>query len=302
MPDSLQRRATIDADAPPERSLPLHLALAFYALLADTIREAFARRIVWGIYGSTAFVLAFLAFVLEIDIVSGAKATISLFGQEAMSTGSADRLQAFVGYIQGAIAAFLYGVSTFVGVFVCAGLSASLFEPGRAELLLARPVPRGLILAARYLGSVLLIAANVVLLIGGSWLILGAKSGFWNPQFLWAIPVTGFVFSVLMALVMLVTVLTGNSAVAMIVTFVAMVFSPILAQQDLAIRLLPSTFARNLWKAAYLAVPKVYELGALLLTLVSGEPTDATPLLQSSALFAAACLLAAWLLFARQDR
>ncbi|MCW5964119.1 MAG: ABC transporter permease [Bryobacterales bacterium] len=289
------------AERPGLAGTPARLLLAFAALVSDTVREAFARRIVWGIYGSSAFVLAFLAFVLEIDIVSGAKATITLFGQEAMSTGSVERLNEFIGYIQGAIAAFLYAVSTFIGVFVCAGLSAAIFEAGRAELLLARPLPRGLILLARYTGSVLMVALNVLLLIGGSYLILGAKSGFWNLAFLWAIPITCFLFSVLMALVLLVAVVAENAAVAMIVTFVAMVFSPILAQNDLAIRLLPSQFARNLWKAGYLVLPKVYELGAMLLTLVRGDEVESWLPVTSSAAFAAAALALAWLLFARRD-
>lgn len=278
------------------------LPLAFGALVLDTVREAFARRIIWGLYGSSLFVLAFLSFVLEIDIVSGAKATISLFGQEAMSTGNLERLNEFIGYIQGAIAAFLYGVSIFIGVFVCAGLSAAVFEPGRAELLLARPLPRVLVLAARYCGAVLMVALNVVLLIAGSYLILGLKSSYWNPSFLWAIPITGFVFCVLMALVLLVAVLTENAAVAMIVTFVAMVFSPILAQNDLAIRLLPSQFARNLWRAGYLALPKVYEMGAVLLALVRGETVDDWLPVTSSAVFATVALLVAWLLFQRRDQ
>lgn len=277
------------------------LLLAFGALVLDTVQEAFARRIVWALYGSTVFVLAFLSFVLEIDIVSGAKATISLFGQEAMSTGSLERLNQFIGYIQGAIASFLYAVSIFIGVFVCAGLSAALFEPGRAELLLARPLPRVLMLAARYCGSVLMVALNVLLLVGGSYLILGAKSGYWNPAFLWAIPLTGFTFCVLMALVLLVTVVTGNAAVAMIVTFVTMIFSPILAQNDLAIRLLPSQFARNVWKAGYLALPKVYELGGLLLALVRGEAAEDWMPLYSSAIFAGMALALSWLVFERRD-
>ncbi|MCC7342467.1 MAG: hypothetical protein IT170_15405, partial [Bryobacterales bacterium] len=39
---------------------------AFSAIAEDTIREAFTRRLVWGIYGSTLFILLFLLFVLEI--------------------------------------------------------------------------------------------------------------------------------------------------------------------------------------------------------------------------------------------
>lgn len=277
------------------------LPLAFYALVSDTVREAFARRLVWGIYGSSGFVLLFLTFVLEIDIVSGAKATISLFGQEAMSTRDMEQLNEFIGYIQGAIATFLYAVSSFVGVFVCAGLTAALFESGRTEMLLARPVPRFLILLARYTGAVLMVGLNVVLLVGGSYLILGMKSSFWNPAFLYAIPITCFAFCVLMALVLLAAVATENAAVAMIVTFVAMVFSPILAQNDLAIRLLPSEFARGIWKAFYMALPKVFELGSLLLTLVSGDAVKNWQPVTSSGVFALCAVGLAIVLFSRRD-
>src|SRR5690606_32893437 len=123
---------------------------------------------------------------------------------------------------------------------------------------------------ARYTGVVLAASGNVILLVGVSWLILGWKSGFWNSAFLYAIPITCFLIAALVALVMLASVLSGNGAVAMIVSFLVVVFSPVLAQNELGIRLLPSEFARWVWKVMYLGTPKVFELGALLVRLISG--------------------------------
>lgn len=272
-----------------------------YAITEDAIREAFTRRLVWAIYGSTAFILLFLLFVLEIDIVTGAKATISLFGQEAMSTANDESLSAFLREVQGAIAVFLYGVSTFVAVFVCAGLTPALFEPGRVDLVLARPLSRHWLVLGRYLGCVTMVGLNVVLLIVGSYLILGWKSGHWNTGFLYAVPITVFTFCVLMALVMLVSIWTESSAIATIVAFLALLFSPILAQKALAIRLLGSEAARAVWNGFYTVVPRVYELGAMIVIKLRGNSIPSWEPILASALFGAICLAGAVIVFGRKD-
>lgn len=274
---------------------------ALSAIVEDTVREAFSRRLVWGIYGSTLVILLFLLFVLEIDIVTGAKATISLFGQEAMSTASEESLSVFLREVQGAIAVFLYGVSTFVAVFVCASLTPAIFEPGRADLILARPVSRHWVVLGRYLGSVAMVALNVVILIAGSYGILGWKSGYWNPGFLYAIPITILAFCVLMALVMVVSIWTESPAVATIVAFLALLFSPILAQKQLAIRLLGSETARAVWNAFYAAVPHIYELGAMIVIKLRNKPIPSWDPILASLLFGAICLLCALYSFSRKD-
>ncbi len=51
------------------------------ALIVDTFREAFARKIFWGLFGlSTAMILFFL-FLLRIDLVEGGLAAVSAFGR-----------------------------------------------------------------------------------------------------------------------------------------------------------------------------------------------------------------------------
>ena len=50
------------------------------ALIADTFREAFSRKIFWGFFGCSSALILFFIFIMRIDVVQGAVATVSLFG------------------------------------------------------------------------------------------------------------------------------------------------------------------------------------------------------------------------------
>jgi len=278
--------------------MPKPGAMVTCALVGDTFREAFARLIFWGFYGlSTAMILFFL-FIMKMDIVEGAKATISLFGQ---STGRTQELTGIVRTFQGGIAVFLYTWGMALAVFASAGLIPTVLEAGRIELLLSKPVTRHHILLGRYAGSVLVVALNIAYLVLGVWLILGWKSGIWNPSFLWAIPAAVFVFAVLLTVVTLVGVLFESAALAVMVAFGMMLMSPVLAQTDLMEKLLSSQWTRNLWKALYYVSPKVYDLGRMTLTVVRGGQSGSWMPVWSSALFAVAVLGVALYVFSRRD-
>src|SRR5712691_6760649 len=119
-----------------------------WALVRDTFREAFARKIFWGFFGCSTAIILFFIFLMKIDVVEGALATISLFGKESRATDVTN----FVRVVHGALLAFLYGFGLFLSVFASAGLIPTIFEPGRIELLLSKPVRRYHILLVRYLG------------------------------------------------------------------------------------------------------------------------------------------------------
>jgi ABC-type transport system involved in multi-copper enzyme maturation permease subunit len=278
--------------------MPRRTLMVTGALVRDTFREALARLIFWGFYGlSTAMILFFL-FIMKIDLVEGAKATISLFG---MTEGRAQELVAIVRAVQGGIAVFLYTWGMALAVFASGGLVPTVLEAGRIELLLSKPVARHHILLGRYLGSVLLVALNTTYLVLGVWVILGWKTGIWTAGFLWTIPAAVFVFAVLLTVVMLVAVLFESAALAVMVTFGMMIMSPVLAQTELIEKLLSSQWTRNLWKALYYAMPKVYDMGRMTLTLVRTGKFEGWMPIWSSSLFAAVVLgLSLWV-FARRD-
>lgn len=274
------------------------MASTTLALILDTLREALARKIFWGLFAlSTAMILFFL-FLLRIDLVEGATATVTLFGQTSHRSLDLDRI---VRNVQASIATFLYSFGMFLAVFASAGLIPSVLEPGRIELLLSKPVSRAHILVGRFAGNVLIVAANTTYLVLGVWLILGIKTGIWAPAFLAAIATTTFIFAVLLAVVVLIGVLWESTALATMVAVALMIISPILAQYQLMDRLLSSQWSRNVWHGLYYLLPKVYDLGKATLDLVNGRPVDSLTPIWTSALFGLAVFSGALYVFQKRD-
>ncbi len=269
------------------------------ALIRDTFREAFARKIFWGLFGLSTLMILFFLFILKIDIVEGATATMSLFGRQKGPSGvNVDRL---VKNTYGGIAAFLYTWGMALSVFASSGLIPSVLEPGRIELILSKPVSRIHILLGRFAGNVAVIALNTAYLVLGVWIIFGLKTSIWGVQFLWAIASTVFMFAVLLTVVVLIGVLFESAALATMVTIALMIMSPILAQNDMVMRLLSSELARNVWRAIYQTLPKVYDVGRLTLNLVRAEPLQGLAPVYTSALFGAVVLGAALYFFQRRN-
>jgi ABC-2 type transport system permease protein len=268
------------------------------ALIRDTFREALARKIFWVLFGLSALLIVFFLFILRIDIVAGATATVSLFGRQTGANPDVDRL---VRGVYGGIATFLYTWGMFLAVFASSGLVPSILEPGRIELLLSKPLSRTHILLGRFAGNVLVVLLNTAFLVLGVWVILGVKTGIWSPTFLIAIATTTFIFAVLLAVVVLIGVWLESAAAATMITVALMIISPILAQTSLMMRLLSSEWSRDLWRVLYNTLPKVYEIGKMTLDAIQSRTFSGYAPIWTSALFGAVMLGAALSIFARRD-
>ena len=271
--------------------------IATLALVRDTFREAFARKIFWGFFGCSTAVILFFIFLMKIDVVEGALATVSLFGKEMR----AQEVENIVRGVQGALAAFLYGFGLFLAVFASAGLIPTIFEPGRIELLLSKPVSRYHILLGRYLGNLLVIAFNMLYLVLSVWIILGIKTDIWTHQFLYSAGLTIFVFAVLLTIVVLIAVLSESAVLSTMVTFGVMIAGLIVAQKSTIERLLTSEWSRNVVRVLYYTLPKVWDLGNIGRKLVTGVPIEDWMPVWSSALFGVAVLGAGLLFFSRRN-
>jgi ABC-type transport system involved in multi-copper enzyme maturation permease subunit len=268
------------------------------ALIRDTFREAIARKIFWGLFGLSSLMILFFLFVMKIDIVAGATASISLFGFRQHGAVDAQRL---VRGVFGGVATFLYSWGNILAVFASAGLTPSVLEPGRIELLVSKPLSRWHILLGRYVGNLLVVLCNTVYLVIGVWLILGWKTGIWSPAFLLAIPTTTFIFAVLLAVVVLVGVLFDSTALSIMVTIGLLIISLILAAKDTMMKLLSSEWSRRLWLALYYILPKVYDLGRITLNAIMDHTFSGWMPIWSSALFAAVMLASALYVFSRRS-
>jgi ABC-2 type transport system permease protein len=270
---------------------------ATVALIRDTFREAFARKIFWGLFGLSAVLILFFLFLLKIDIVEGGLAAVSVFGKGGPAV-DADRV---VRGVYGGIATFLYTWGMFLAVFASAGLIPSVLEPGRIELLLSKPISRTHILLGRYAGNVLVVSCNVIFLVLGIWTILGVKTGIWSPSFLISIATTVFIFAVLLSVVVFIGVLFESSALASMVTMALMIMSLILAQTTFMLRLLSSEWSRQVWRTLYYSLPKVYDIGKMTLDAIQSRTFSGYMPIWSSALFGAVVLGGALAIFARRD-
>jgi ABC-2 type transport system permease protein len=274
---------------------------ATLALIRDTFREAFARKIFWGLFGLSILMILFFLFLLKIDIVEGGIATASLFGMGANRRMAGVDVDRIVRGVYGGIATFLYTWGMFLAVFASAGLIPSVLEPGRIELLVSKPVSRTHILLGRYAGNVLVVSCNIIFLVLGIWMILGVKTGIWSPLFLISIATTIFIFAVLLAVVVLVGVSFDSAALATMVTVALMIMSPILAQTNLMMRLLSSEWSREIWRTLYYSLPKVYDLGTMTLDAIQSRSFSGFMPIWTSAVFGAVVLSAALVVFSRRD-
>lgn len=273
-------------------------ARVYGALIADTFQEARARWLFWGLFGLSTLLIVIFLFVLRIDLVSSA---VSIMGIQGSIHQLYD-IRRFVNMSYSWVSTTLYIWGTLLAVFASSGLIPSVLEPGRIALLLSKPISRTTLLLGRYGGNLLVVILNHIYLIGGIWAIIGAKTGIWDTRFLLAIPISVFVFSVLLCVVVLIGVLSESAALSTMVAVAIMLISTILAQRSIVVKLLDSDWSRTLWMALYWFIPKVFDLGnGLRQVILLDRGVDLlTPVLTSAA-FGLGVMIIAIYLFRRKD-
>jgi len=178
---------------------------------------------------------------------------------------------------------------------------AAVFEPGRIELLLSKPVSRVHLLMGRYVGNVLVVSANILYLVAGSWIIFGVKTGVWGAGYLVSSLCTIFVFAVLLAVIVLVGVLWDSAAISIMVTFAIMVIAPIVAQKFTIERLLSSEWSRDVVRVLYDVLPKTSDIAVIIRRLILHEPIESWMPFWSTGLFGVVMLAAGLWRFQRRS-
>ena len=268
------------------------------ALIADTFQEARARWLFWGLFAlSTLLVLIFL-FALQVDLAAGA---ISLLGVQS-TVRRIYSIQKFVNVSYSWVSIALYVWGTFLAIFASAGLIPGVLEAGRISLLLSKPIGRTTLLMGRYFGNLLVVALNHIYLVTSVWLILALKTNIWERRFLLAIPVSIFIFAVLLCVVVLVGVISESAAVSVMAPVALSLISALLAQHQIVVKLLDSEWARQLWMILYWIFPKVFDLGnAMRQAILMDKQADWVTPIWTSSVFGIAVLAGAIYIFRKRD-
>jgi ABC-type transport system involved in multi-copper enzyme maturation permease subunit len=105
-----------------------------------------------------------------------------------------------------------------MALIVTSGMVPNMLRKGTVEFWVSQPVGRVRIVLFRFLGGLVFILPPAILLLGGSFLILSLRSGYWNWWFLMSLPIFVLYYAVLHSLSVLFGMLTRSTIAAILLT------------------------------------------------------------------------------------
>jgi ABC-type transport system involved in multi-copper enzyme maturation permease subunit len=105
-----------------------------------------------------------------------------------------------------------------IGVVITGFFIPNMLRKGALDLLVTKPISRTALLVYKYVGGLSYMVILTMATVGGIWLVLAVRSGYWDPSFLLLIPILTFTFAILYAFSTLVAVFTRSSIAAILLT------------------------------------------------------------------------------------
>ncbi len=226
----------------------------------DVLREAFARKLMIGLFAFIVGGLLLLLFALDLEVVEGTLAAGRLFGMEmenAIIPIDVAMKQIF-GFL--AYAFFYFGM--LFGVVATAGVAADMLQPGRVEWLLSLPVRRTELVVGTYLGvlGIALIATSVA--VGGTTLILWGKTGYVTFAPLWSAVSACIAFSALYGLMLLATTLVRSMVLAAGAGLILLFFGVITSNRVRFLEVIKPGFFRDTTEILITPRPRFHRLAS----------------------------------------
>jgi len=109
------------------------------------------------------------------------------------------------------------GVADTLGLLLTliwtAGFLPGFLDGRSVSVLLAKPAPRWMLLAGKYVGVLAFVLFHATLFVGGTWLAIGLRTGIWDALYLYAIPLLLLHFAVFFSVSLLLAVCTRSTVV-----------------------------------------------------------------------------------------
>jgi ABC-type transport system involved in multi-copper enzyme maturation permease subunit len=221
---------------------PLSSLSAIHWLIRDTFRQSLSAGIFWLML---AVSLVCVALCLTTTVVPGGDDDAGrldfAFGavQITLDQGPAIAVRTLEVQLAGWIADAL---GLLLALMWTAGFLPSFLEAGTAAVLLAKPIPRWILLAGKCLGVLVFMAVQDGVFVGGTWLALGLRTGVWDATYLLCLPLLLLHFAVFFSFSAMLAVATRST--------VACVFGSILFWL--------LCWAMNFGRHAFLLVPELH--------------------------------------------
>lgn len=168
------------------------------------------------------------------------------------------------------------GVADTVGLLLAlvwtAGFLPGFLEGRNVAVLLAKPVPRWMLLCGKFLGVLCFLLLHAAFFVGGTWLALGVRTGIWDAIYFWSVPLLAVHFAIFFSFSLMLAVCTRSTVVCV---FGSLVFwflcwgmnfgrHAVVAENYQPSEAAFSTSAMTLLEAGYWTLPKPADLGIVL--------------------------------------
>jgi ABC-type transport system involved in multi-copper enzyme maturation permease subunit len=121
-------------------------------------------------------------------------------------------------------------VALLIGLIITSFFIPNMLRKGSVDLIISKPIGRSQLLVYKYIGGLTFVFLVTTFTVGGIWLVIALRSGFWDPSFLAVIPILTFTFAIIYAMSTLVAVFTRSAIAAMILSIGFMLFLYIVGQ------------------------------------------------------------------------
>lgn len=269
------------------------------ALVEDTLRQAWSRKVFLGLFLNGSISVAALLWYLRTISARGQYSTLTLLSQaDPRFLDNAFAAKSLLG----STVWFAFWTQTFFALMLSLGFLGTLLAPERNLFLAATPVRRWLILVGRFLGCLAVVTPGVLYPMAGIWIAAGLRFGVWHLPFLAGIATTMLAFAALLALMALVQTAVQSTAVVLAVTTGLTLLNLGVAQPRLLNEIVRSEALTSAIGAVGLILPRTSEIAQWTAAFVqSGSTANAAAVLGSTALFATAAIAAAAMVFSRKE-
>ncbi len=267
-----------------------------YTLSLLTFREALSRKIFVFFFGVSSFVLILFA---------GLFLAISPDSFSTMSSANVVADSAYIAIARGLklfITIPLFGGGLFISIFSVANFIPQMTERGNIDLLLSKPISRAQIILGKFFGGTAMVFINIAYMIVGLWILIGLKFNDWDASFLMTIFTITFAFALLYSLIILVGIVTRNSVMSMIISYVIFfIVSPILSNRDSITEFINNNVVKYILEFLHYITPQTSELSTITSDLAAGNSLLSVEPIVVSILLMISILTLSIFIFSKKD-
>jgi ABC-type transport system involved in multi-copper enzyme maturation permease subunit len=254
-------------------------------VLKHTLIESIHKRMALALLVISVLIFSFTLYFFRLQTQPDGKVLVFTQGGKASQPAE--------GFVREYLASTLMttaGPWTLLGIFALAPLLSSYLETGMAGLLFTKALARWQIFLGRVGGAFTLFVATLVVLDGLPSIYFWLRTGVSSKPFLIAVSILALSFLSIVATMALVTLQRRGPAPAIIIAFLQITLSGVLAERAMILRMFNAKWFAKSLDYAYYVLPKNSDLTrAAQSYMTTGHITNLMPL-WSTALFTAVVL------------